>query len=546
MLTCETPHAAGIRFALGAILDVGGWVLGPDPVSVVDVELDGRRTVAEIGIASPDVADAFPGEPHAGHARFHARVELAGERRGLATVAVRARDAAGREVTAHATVELQPFTGMPAANSLAEAAALGPLLFCDQPHMTGAGQMPAPGLLVGWAYAASAIERVLVVIDGRTSHEAVLGLWRGDVARELGRDDATESGWVLQLPPGACPPGDHEIAVVGIATDGRAMGLRANVSVLDRAAGAALVDHAEAGGDSPVPRERAPGELEVPGEHRAAVADVERLARYRWIAPLAAGASILDVGCGDGLGCEALQQAGAASLFGVDHDADALARAAARELRAARFAELGGAPLPCGDRSFDVVLAVGAPLDLAGLAAMMPELRRVMAGDGVLVVCGRGLAEALAREFLHVRVGHQRTGILSEVSGDDGAAGGTLETAEDDALELVACSHRPTRGLPPARAHGGPLAIEPWRALAATWTERALRAEGAVEATTIDAAWSQQHAHAMAIRLQESDRAREALERRVAEIELEHAAADRLTAAARRTAGRARAAVRRP
>ncbi len=554
-LTCDTPHGSGTRFAIGAAFDVSGWALGPDPVTAVVVELDGQRASAEIAIASPDVAAAFPDASHAAHARFQARMTLAPGRRGPGLVAVRACDAAGREVTRHVTLELQPFTAMPEAASLAEAAALGPLLICDQPRLGGEDPTWAGGSAVGWAYAAGGLEQVLLVVDRRTSYPAVLGLWRGDVARELGREDATDAGWLVHVPVDACPPGEHEIAVIAVACDGRATGLVGTVAVLDGSAlTAPTAATLETVADPHLPRLRAAGELGVPAEHRAAVTDVERMARYRWLAPLAQGAATLDVGCGEGLGCEFLQRAGAKALLGLDRDAGALARAAARDLRDIRFAARVADVLPCGDRSFDLVVAVGENFDQAGLQTALPELRRVLAPRGVLVICGRGIAAALAREFAHVRVARQRTGLLSEVTVDGEAEGDRDPPASwcdrdptpsqaDDLVELVACSPRPMRGLPPVVARGDPLAVAPWRAHAATWTRRALRAEAAIEAGVIDASWSAHYARLIAIRLQESERQQDALRRRVAE--LDQTPVKRLRRVARGAAGRARRALQR-
>ncbi|HEX8208427.1 MAG TPA: class I SAM-dependent methyltransferase [Solirubrobacteraceae bacterium] len=494
-LSRDTPSPE-TRFALGAELVVAGSARGPAALESVEIELCGRLTAA-----------------HVDGARWQAKVGLLDLPRGAAELIVRARDAGGATAETTQGLDVQPFVDRPRGQSVEQAATVGPLLVCDTPRLGPGAHLVAPAVLSGWAYAPAGVARVSVVVDGRTSHDAAIGLWRGDVAEALGRDDAAGSGWIVTLPAQACPPGEHELTLLAVGTDGRATGVRSPVLVSERrgSSGPGLDGVAAPMRVGPAPRRRTPGELGEEAGHTAAVAEVTRVARYRWAAPLAADVDVLEVGCGDG---SATSELGAArSLLAVDRDPIALARAEARGLASALFREWRGGSLPCGDRSFDLVVALSGDVD----EVTLPELRRVLRPDGVLVVAGRELGERALREFEHGRVAEQRTTLVAEVRSRPGAPAGLPDG--EDAVQLTACSRRWLPELPPAAVRTAPLSVEPWRSALASWVDRALRAEAYVEARTIDAAWAKQHESQMARRLLETEAARAALEERVAELE---------------------------
>lgn len=113
----------------------------------------------------------------------------------------------------------------------------------------------------------------------------------------------------------------------------------------------------------------------------------EHRSRYRFAAGHVAGARVLDVACGEGWGARMLAEAGARSVIGVDSSAEAIE--AARRDQAApgvRF-ELGDAlALALPDSSVDVAVSFETIEHLEQREHFVEELRRVLAGDGLLLL----------------------------------------------------------------------------------------------------------------------------------------------------------------
>ena len=122
-------------------------------------------------------------------------------------------------------------------------------------------------------------------------------------------------------------------------------------------------------------------------EHRGSLADAEADAVHRWIAPAVAGKHVLDVGCGAGHGAEILRDAGAETVVGTDPDPREIEVATRQYGHEAglRFVTAPPAALPLASGSFDVVLCAET-LDSVALETALPELRRVLKADGLLVV----------------------------------------------------------------------------------------------------------------------------------------------------------------
>src|SRR5438132_386474 len=113
--------------------------------------------------------------------------------------------------------------------------------------------------------------------------------------------------------------------------------------------------------------------------------EAEHLARYWWAASLVSGRRVLDAGCGTAYGSEILARAGASEVVGVDADP-----AAVKEARASTTGvtlEVGDArDLPHPDRSFDVAVCFEVIEHVDDPETILDELRRVLGGDGLLVV----------------------------------------------------------------------------------------------------------------------------------------------------------------
>ena len=108
-------------------------------------------------------------------------------------------------------------------------------------------------------------------------------------------------------------------------------------------------------------------------------------AAYAWVAPLVAGGSILEAGCGEGYGAGLLLAAGAQQVVGVDYDA-----ATAGHVREAypRVPVLRGnlVALPLMSESFDVVVSLQTVEHLWDQPLFVAECLRVLRPGGLLVV----------------------------------------------------------------------------------------------------------------------------------------------------------------
>jgi ubiquinone/menaquinone biosynthesis C-methylase UbiE len=114
----------------------------------------------------------------------------------------------------------------------------------------------------------------------------------------------------------------------------------------------------------------------------------EHLARYRFAAQFAnpaAGATVLDAGCGTGYGTEEFAQG--VRVVGVDVSADAVAHAARTFSRpGVHFLQASCDSLPFADGSFGLVTAFEVIEHLERWQEMLGEARRVLDPGGVLLV----------------------------------------------------------------------------------------------------------------------------------------------------------------
>ncbi len=107
--------------------------------------------------------------------------------------------------------------------------------------------------------------------------------------------------------------------------------------------------------------------------------------RYRMAADLSPGGTVLEVGCGSGMGLPYLQ-AHSRMVLGGDYTM-ALLREARQHLPDAQLLRLDAQRLPFGDQTFDAVLMLEMIYYLTDQDAALFECRRVLKPGGKLMVC---------------------------------------------------------------------------------------------------------------------------------------------------------------
>lgn len=249
-----------------------------------------------------------------------------------------------------------------------EALAAGePAMRCDEPDLFGTREATVPVEIVGWATSPAGIEGVTVTIDNRIRREAAHGLVRIGLGDLLG-ERTMDAGFSLGLDPTECPPGWHHLTIVARTGDGRRLGISGDVYCVPP-------DEAKA--------EHGPTWEPLPGGVRAPTP--ERYARYRWAADLVAGGTVLDAGCGSGLGTALLAEH-ARETVGIDASPPAVEEARRDHGGGARFELADMRELPFADGEFDSVVCFEAIAQVAEPEAVLDELRRVLAPGGLLLV----------------------------------------------------------------------------------------------------------------------------------------------------------------
>jgi SAM-dependent methyltransferase/uncharacterized coiled-coil DUF342 family protein len=115
---------------------------------------------------------------------------------------------------------------------------------------------------------------------------------------------------------------------------------------------------------------------------------LRRLPTYLYLIDLLPGKRVLEVGCGIGYGAQFLADHGAARVVGVDRSQQSISDARARYRQTNlefRCEEPGSIELD--DASFDCIF-VPDGIDVLRRISVLGELRRLLARDGTLVVCG--------------------------------------------------------------------------------------------------------------------------------------------------------------
>lgn len=175
----------------------------------------------------------------------------------------------------------------------------------------------------------------------------------------------------------------------------------------------------------------------VPDQMSGGLVAAEHISRYWWAARLAEGRRVLDAGCGVGYGSNMLADAGASEVVGVDI-ATSIVEAASVGARPNVTFETGDvASLGFDDESFEVVVCFEVIEHVEDTDAVLDELARVLAPDGVLLISSPNrdayvqgnphhryeflpdeLWSALGSRFAHVRLLRQHDWLASAILDD--------------------------------------------------------------------------------------------------------------------------------
>lgn len=225
----------------------------------------------------------------------------------------------------------------------------------------------------GWAWAPDGPPEVTVTIAGRLA-EVIPGGWRPDVSAALGIGEIR--GYVALGSVTGLGAGQAEIVVTAVAGDGIAVERRRSIEVGGHDAHRSGRPRPWAGFAERLDPKLAPGGM----------THAEHVARYRWVAPLAAGRDVLDAACGVGFGAHILVAAGARAVTGIDAFAGAIVEAREQGRDGMRF-EIGDLrDLPLEPASFDVVVCFEAIEHVAEQELVLDEIKRVLRPGGVLAI----------------------------------------------------------------------------------------------------------------------------------------------------------------
>ena len=102
-----------------------------------------------------------------------------------------------------------------------------------------------------------------------------------------------------------------------------------------------------------------------------------------------AGADVLDLGCGAGWLSRRIADAGAASVTGIDTDADRIARNIAKDGQTVRFLTGAAETLPLKDASLDVIVMMKSlhHVPIPQMDAAFDEFARVLRPNGQIYIC---------------------------------------------------------------------------------------------------------------------------------------------------------------
>ena len=241
---------------------------------------------------------------------------------------------------------------------------------------------------------------------------------------ELEVEDARKQGVAVVLDVEAAPDVDPRRSVIGQAS-----------TVTPRSIPSAL-------GSPPRSVLAAPPERFVPEELGGTLLAAEHLARYWWASGAAAGADVLDAGCGVGFGTKLLVEAGARSATGVDIAEEAVAGARERCGEGATFHVATWRRCRWPTTPWTSRCASRHSSTSSGRERVIAELRRVLRGSGTLAISSPNrlvsagenphherefspgeLRSALGESFDTVTLLSQQSWLASVLTGPEGRGG---------------------------------------------------------------------------------------------------------------------------
>jgi SAM-dependent methyltransferase len=436
-----------------------------------------------------------------------------------------------------------PFESPPVGDDgIARALADGePAMICEAPDLFGTRQAGRPLEVTGWAWSPVGIEAVWVTIDRRVRARAVHGLVRPDLW-SLHEGELGTAGFAFRADPRDWAPGSHELSVVAVTCDGRAVGVSGSIEAVEatptkgdpsgaidplpdristdpwrQPLGATIRVVAEALRDDSPPASARPESdaLFVADVHRDPSVAPEHHARYRWAAPLVASARVLDAGCATGWST-ALLAGHARHATGIDSSPQAIAEAERNHGGAATFRQADLTRLPFDDDEFDAVVCFEAIERVAEPGRALDELRRVLRPDGLLLIsCANRnvyppgnplhvhmyapdeLEAALCERFASVAIHRQQTYLASLLCANEileardparpirSEVAKAIAQAPGEELYTVAAATATDAMLPPPPNHLalGTATDGDWERLIRHWQQRAIHAE--TQAATI-------------------------------------------------------------
>jgi len=128
------------------------------------------------------------------------------------------------------------------------------------------------------------------------------------------------------------------------------------------------------------------GERIIPGDPAFNYSFQHHLVAYEWALSFCSGRSVLDIGCGEGYGCNLLAQ-NASRVVGLDSSEEAVNHARNRyQLSNLVFFAGDAYYLPFADDSFDVVLSFQVIEHLKKPGRHLEEAARVLAQGGIFLL----------------------------------------------------------------------------------------------------------------------------------------------------------------